>query len=316
MSLPELARRNPSSHGLALIISNDYEDTEKFLAGTEKDGERMKTAFERLGIATIWRHNVRWAELKELLRGAAQLDPRKTMFETISFFFAGHGDTKTIAMEDDPMDLQEVVKAFSPPKARWLGDIPKLFFIDACRGEDIITSYPAPAVHRGSCSRLQEPYPRPRIIFTPKEGNILMAFSTLPSYVARDSTNGSKWTELLADELCKSTEEINEVLRQVRSDFRDLQQDTAHVEGVQLPETRSTLCKRVILNKFKREPQHQLVRATPTYHMQHHSHYVPGYPPGFPRQQVVRASQAFCSVTSNGRTQTTGRLSVERHYRF
>ena len=255
------------------------------LAGTKKDGERMKRAFERLGIATIWRHNVRKAELEQILQGAAQLDPRVSNFETISFVFAGHGDADTIIMQDDPMDLQDVIKAFSPPAARLLGDIPKLFFIDACRGQNQITSVSVPAVWRAGCSRLRQQHPLPTIIQTPKEANVLIAFSTIESYQAGDSPNGSKWIEILADTLCKSSDDIDTILTQVRGDFRCCQQATALNRGVQLPETRSTLCKRVFLNKFRREPQHQSVRVTPTYH-----HYVPRYRSGFSWHQVVHAT--------------------------
>ena len=271
ISLPELARQNPSTHGLALIISNDYKGTDHIpLEGTVKDGNRMQIAFERLGIATIWRHNVTVRELKELLRGAAQLDPRVTKLESISFVFSGHGNKRSIALQDGSITLEWLTDSLSPKKARCIGDIPRLFFIDACRGKRAATSLTVHAVPRASCSKLQAEA-QPSTLLVPKQANVLIAFSTLRSYSASDYSSGSKWINILADMLCKHVEHIETILTLVREKYHELQQHSMFEGKIQQPETQSTLLKEVILNKFKRERQ----SGTPARHAPGHSSMMP-----------------------------------------
>lgn len=211
-SLRELVRQNPSKRGLAIIITNDYKYGEKPLAGTRKDGERMRIAFSRLDIANIWNHNVTRYQLRQLLEEVTQLGSCPETYESISFVFSGHGNNEIFSLQDEcTIDIQEVFDAFSPKKSPHIAAIPKLFFIDACRGDKKIRPLRLPARHRETSLRY-ELQPQPSTSLIPPEGNCLIAFCTLAPYTATDYENGSEWMKILADTICKSTDHIEEVL--------------------------------------------------------------------------------------------------------
>ena len=248
-SLNELVRRNPLSRGVAIIISNDYKySKESSLEGPQKDGERMRIAFSRLKIANIWRHNVTNYQLIDLLKEVAQVAAHfPSKYESISFVFSGHGNENIIVLQDDStVNIHQIIDAFSPRKVPEIADIPKLFFIDACRGGKHIRPLRVPARPR----HRHEEQPQPSTFLTPPEGNFLIAYSTLAPYVAHDTSDGSVWMKILADTMCKSTNHIEEVLTQVRQDLHTHYQ--AHESKVQLPETRSTLLKKVFFNRVTR----------------------------------------------------------------
>jgi hypothetical protein len=252
LSLMEFVRQNPSKRGLAIIISNEYATSSTPLVGPKKDGERMIIAFSRLEIANIWMQNVTKDQLQQLLEEVAQIGPCPETYESISFVFSGHGNNEYLSLEDGAIEIDEVIHAFSPQKAPRIAALPKLFFFDACRGEKIIRPIRVPARRRESSLRT-ELQPQPRTFVTPKEGNFLIAYSTVAPYSAHDYDDGSEWMKILADTMCKSTDHIEEVLTQVRQDLHKVYQHPSFYRKMQMPESRSTLFQKVYLNRVARQ---------------------------------------------------------------
>ena len=246
LSLRELVRRNLSKRGLAIIITNEYLGSARRLVGTKKDGERMKIAFSRLDIANIWRQNVTKYQLNRLLKEVAEIGPCPATYESISFVFSGHGNKEVIGLEDGTVEeILKVIDAFVPLKSPQIAAIPKLFFIDACRGDETIGPVTVPNRRRERSLRY-ELQPQPSTFLIPPKGNCLVAYSTSAPYVSFDHPDGSKWSEILADTMCKSTDHIEDVLTQVRQDYYQNEKNSGYM---QMPETRSTLLQKVYLNR-------------------------------------------------------------------
>ena len=220
-SITELVRQNPTKRGLAVIITNDYvsSSSQKTLSGTKKDGDRMQRAFNTLNITTYWKQNVACDALRKILREVAQLTPSKT-YGSISFVFAGHGtDTGEVYMQDGgKMYIQEIIDSLLPARAPYIGNIPKLFFFDACRGSNPIKPVMVPSsgqrVERDVLCR------GTKTVHVPPNGNVLVAYSTITNFRSfeRDK-EGGVWMKALAEKLTTSKESIEVVLTEVRADL-------------------------------------------------------------------------------------------------
>ena len=257
-SVSEVVGQNLDKRGLAVIVTNDYEGTvRKPLEGPKKDGVRMQGVFTRLKIATYYKHNVGNRELMQILDEVASLRSCPKTYESISFVFSGHGDQDgEICLQDgSKMFIQEIIARLFPVRAPNIACIPKLFFFDACRGPDSMQSVVVPRsganvqrgrLHRGAVR--DRGGTEPNTISIPSEGNTLVAYSTLRQYKAMESSEGGVWMMALASKLVQSNESIETVLTEVREDLVKIYQDPRWKDNMQMPETTSTLLKKVCLN--------------------------------------------------------------------
>jgi hypothetical protein len=257
-TISEVLLQNPSKRGLAIIITNDYGGaTAETLAGTRKDGAEMKRVFERLLIATLWKENVSGDDLHRLLREIPTLSLFPRTYESISFVFSGHGGKgDVLCMQDgSKMHMQEIVNAFLPRQAPNVGNIPKLFFIDACRGSE--TFQPVVVPRTGGNVQVDRPQRSgtkdrgatdTRTVFVPPEGNTIIAYSNISRNKALESKEGGVWMKALAKRMAESKESIENVLTEVRSDLQHIYQNPIWRAHMQLPETISHLLRPVYLH--------------------------------------------------------------------
>ena len=255
-TISEVLLQNPSKRGLAIIITNDYGGAAT-LTGTRKDGARMQRVFEELLIATIWKKNVTSDDLRRLLREIANpLSPFPRTYESISFVFSGHGGERDVLCMQDgsKMHMQEIVTAFLPRQAPKVGNIPKLFFIDACRGSETFQPVVVPRtggnvqIDRRQRSGTRDRGATDRTVFVPPEGNTIIAYSNISRNKAMESKEGGVWMKALAKIMATSKESIENVLTEVRRDLQHMYQDPNWRGHMQLPETISHLLRPVYLH--------------------------------------------------------------------
>ena len=256
-TIAQVILQNSTKRGLAIIITNDYKDGEQqTLSGARKDGTRMQRTFEGLQIATLWRENVSSGDLRGLLQQIATLSPPRT-YESISFVFSGHGGAGDVLFMQDgsKMHMQEIVNAFLPSRARNVGNIPKLFFIDACRGSETFQPVVVPRTGgKNVADRPQRTGTRDRgatdmkTVFVPPAGNTIIAHSNISKNRVLESKDGGVWMKTLARRLAESRESIENVLTEVRQDLQHMYQDPMWRGNMQLPETISCLLRPVYLH--------------------------------------------------------------------
>ena len=259
-SISEVVKQNPSKRGLAVIVTNDYRGVSglETLTGPSKDGARMKRVLESLQIETVWRENVTSDQLWQLLHEVQALPPLPRKYDSISFVFSGHGreGDLLVMQEGQTVHLQGVVNSFLPDQARNIGAIPKLFFIDACRGSG--TFQPVMVPRSGVAVQVDRPQTSGtrdrggndmKTLLVPPEGNVIIAYSNVQGQRALErSRNGGIWMQALAKKLAESRESIDTVLTEVREELHHMYQDPQWQMHMQLPETVSSLLRPVYLH--------------------------------------------------------------------
>lgn len=207
----ERTGKDPRVNGFALIMTNDYSNCEELqtLTGTKTDGEHMKTAFQSLNFETHWERNLTEKRMRDLIHSCAA---RRYLhnYRRIAVVFSGHGtkNHSIYAQDGKPMDVEDLLRAFYPETSPNIGSLPKLFFIDACRGCEQTKTV---LVSKGV---------RDVTLHVPEKGNFLVAYSTMPDHQSYEQAGkGGLWMELLAEKLKSEDASVLDVLTKVNHDL-------------------------------------------------------------------------------------------------
>ena len=216
--------------GVAFIVSNNYDCTPKLdtLMGTHKDAEKMVRVFRQLRYEVIVRKNLTRDELVTFISEAASF-PYTPSYKRLVFTFSGHGVAgeklydhcgrprgnaggKICTQEGEEIEIESIIDQFKPDKYPALGRMARLFFFDVCRGakEDRgVRLQSRGMMEKGGQFIIPE-----RVS---KDGNILVAYSTLPDHKAYEQLSGSLWVDLLTKAILKQSDDISVILTDVNS---------------------------------------------------------------------------------------------------
>ena len=221
--------------GLAVIVTNEYK---KFpcdhLPGVRKDGQAMENAFRSLGFATLWEPNIPSEDMKVLVKSVIKYfqDNPPPKHYIVAFVFSGHGNEGDLLYGEDDEDIHlngEIVKPLA--EEHELGNIPKLFFIDACRGGNELK----PVVKTKK---------KARELIT-AEGNYYVAYSTIPKHVAYmkpgDEMSGSTWMQILAKNLQERSESVSNIVETTSKELWKMYKKHPEIRKWQQPESVSRL---------------------------------------------------------------------------
>ena len=230
--------------GFAVIVTNQYEKRKSKLsqlAGTIEDGRAMDDAFRSLGFATLCKSKISSTDMKVLVESVVtyfgENQPPSKPY-CVAFVFSGHGKHKReerkegdVVCGEDGGDIwldDEIVKPLAAVDQ--IGSIPKLFFIDACRGEK--------RLEKGA------PMPEKREVIT-VEGNYFMAYSTIPKHVAYmnpdDPKSGSDWMQILAKNLKETHASVADVVDYTNEELWKKYEVHRNTDEWEQPETVSRL---------------------------------------------------------------------------
>lgn len=186
----------PGAKGLAVIITNDYSTNPNVidLPGTVCDGKALSSALTALNFAVCWEQNVREDQLGKIIREMSNLKHTNVKnYRCIFFIFSGHGSKDDCLIMEDNKSLnlhEKIISPLLPGKAKRIGNIQKVFLIDACRGEleTSTTSVPRSSIIM-NLERIQ----------LPKEGGFLVAYATMPSHSTYETPGcGGVWLSRVA----------------------------------------------------------------------------------------------------------------------
>ena len=246
-------RDTPISNGLAILIgcTNSSKHKEP-LGGVVRDLVTLQLTFsETLLFTTLCLNNPTVEHVKKVVRCTSELGedaivlPEK--WRRIVVTFSGHGDEEYLYTKDGCMCLREdIVKPLQAMKAEKLAGLPKLFFVDACRGLDTDEGVhvpnlswfsESPPVARGGGGRVSS------------TGNCFIAYSTLFGMQAFEHSNvGGFWIQTLAKELANSEnvdKTIQDVMTRVNKELNKI--CDMRKMAIQQPVTESTLIEDVKL---------------------------------------------------------------------
>ena len=203
--------------GIAVVVASNYVGTKQGeLKGAVNDAQEMQTTLQEhnLQVVPLLNHDANKSMVLDVLRQLSDhlsqyKGPKKN--KVLVFAFSGHGKKDEILITHDEQELflhGEVIKSFV--NYEHLKEIPKLFFIDACRGNHEILR-----TKKGAGD-----YPStPDYIV----GNTLIARATIPEHCAYDGYG--YWMRELAKKIKERDESLSTILDdltgEVRSDAKD-----------------------------------------------------------------------------------------------
>ena len=201
-----------SRRGIAVVVASNYaESKQEYLQGTNKDAEEMEQSLEahNLQVVRLINHA---ASRSVIIKVLDQLDDylRKykgcTKNKVLVFAFSGHGKRGDILITHDNQELTlygEVITKFVRHKD--LKEIPKLFFIDACRGIHGIS----PTKKGGGDCPSTPDY---------MVGNTLIASATIAEHCAYDEYG--YWMRNLAKNIKKHDKSLSIILDDLTEEVR------------------------------------------------------------------------------------------------
>ena len=196
--------------GCAIVIGNSHYQRGGDLPGVANDVKIMDACFKRLGYTVISEMNISADNILLLCdRVLHEYYSRRVSsgepLDSVAFYFSGHGNKNIILGTDwDSCDLHQLSGKFKTN-----GDLrgkPKLFFIDACRG-DLETM----GIVKDAGSLL-----------VGEEADCVFAFATPENYCAVESRKGGVWTAKLAHVLTKQYQqtELVDMLRMADTEVK------------------------------------------------------------------------------------------------
>ena len=219
------------SPGIAILVTCDYKAiTSKgqlsTLVGTNEDAKIVKETFDFFNyiIYQLQNEQATRDDIKALLKDISKdLSAYKGDMErkVIMFAFSGHGTNedeseKIFANDGQTLDIKdEIVLPLTMHKA--VEDIPKLFFIDACRGEMALVSKGTGGAGGGANSTpksTDEQYFEKGVQHV--EGNYRIDYATIPDHVSYAGTGGSMWLPKLALALREKNDSFQNIADNVK----------------------------------------------------------------------------------------------------
>lgn len=170
-----------------MLVNCDYKGswTLNELEGTKEDGKEMiKTFKDELGYNVIHLENEEATEsavyttLWQLSRYLKRYSAARVNKKALIFAFSGHGGSgDTLCFQDGgKLYLSDILQCFV--ENRGVFAIPKLFFIDACRGNTSLT--------KGLAKTIESTVESATKGLSHEEGNFLIAYATIPAHVSYD----------------------------------------------------------------------------------------------------------------------------------
>ncbi|XP_039700356.1 caspase-10 isoform X3 [Pteropus medius] len=202
------------------VIINNHSFTVTSLSerrGTQKDAECLTHVFKWLGFNVNIYNDVTKENLEEVLI-KFQSHPDHADGDCFVFCVLTHGKFGAVYSSDGVLiPIREIMSHFTALQCPGLADKPKLFFIQACQGEEIqlSVSIEADAIN-------PEPTHPPLQNSVPNEADFLLGLATVPGYVSfRHTTEGSWYIQSLYNhlkDLVPRHEDILSILTAVNDD--------------------------------------------------------------------------------------------------
>ena len=205
-------KASKQKRGIAIIVNCDYNDTQSPLVGTNEDAKEMETTSDVLGFHTITLRNPAQSEIKTKIQKISSALPlleevNPDIFRAIVFVFSGHSSDSDTIFSQDEKELNLMTDIVHPLIGhRQIKHIPKLFFIDACRGNE----------------RLKQAYYSKGPI--EKEANFRIDYATVRRHVSYMEDSKSVWLHTLAYELRTKNDSVQNIVATVNKKVFDRRQ--------------------------------------------------------------------------------------------
>jgi len=192
---------NYASMGKFVIINNRDFDPRTGMGlrnGTDVDAENLMLRFKELGFEVVIHQNQKAEEIKSIFQSLSREDHSSRA--AFGCAILSHGEEGVIYGTDRQLDIENITKPFRGDRCKSLVGKPKIFFIQACRGNDLMDGVPVPESGPFMTDAREEDITE-RL---PVESDFLIAYSVVPGYFSwRNSLKGSWFIQALCNCLDK-----------------------------------------------------------------------------------------------------------------
>ncbi|CAD0196683.1 unnamed protein product [Chrysodeixis includens] len=235
---------NNKHRGKALIFNHDEFEScleLKPRSGSRKDCASLQAVLQHLGFNVETFHNLYYSDIMKQMKHTAKQNHSKD--DCIAVIVLSHGDSGVVYAKDTFYNLEKMWGHLSENNCPTLAGKPKLFFIQACQGEDFDDGITLS--RHIETDGWYEPH------MYSNEPNILVALATTPGYISwRRPTIGTPFIQALCKELYSASElDILSILTSVCHQVAvDYESDTSEPKK-QVPCIMSTLTRRLVFTK-------------------------------------------------------------------
>jgi len=185
------------SMGKFVIISNKNFDANTGMGvrtGTDVDAENLYLRFKEFGFDVDVKRNLKAKDIRDLFQGIARMD--HSSYASFGCAILTHGEDGVVYGTNGPIEIDQITKPFKGDRCKSLVGKPKVFFIQACRGTDLMDGTNVDPHQHDANSDIAERLP--------VESDFLMAYSVVPGYFSwRNSIRGSWFIQALCECLDK-----------------------------------------------------------------------------------------------------------------
>ncbi|KAL0626592.1 Caspase-10 [Plecturocebus cupreus] len=240
-------RMNRKHRGHCVIVNNHSFTSLRDRRGTYKDAEILRCVFNWLGFTVCTYNNVTRGRMEEVLQ-EQKCNPDHVNGDCFVFCILTHGKFGAVYSSDEAlMPIREIMSHFTALQCPGLAEKPKLFFIQACQGDEI---QPSVSIEADALNPEQQPTSLQGILqdSIPVEADFLLGLATVPGYVSfRDVQEGSWYIQSLCNHLktlVPRHEDILSILTAVNNDVSR----RADKQGTkkQMPQPAFTLRKKLV----------------------------------------------------------------------
>ncbi|XP_041662167.1 caspase-8 isoform X2 [Cheilinus undulatus] len=241
---------NAEKRGFCLIINNhDFSKSKQYLQrreGTMVDEERLIKVFEWLQFDTEIKRDCKREDMLSALHELSRRDHSNV--DCLVCCILSHGELEGVfGVDGVTVSLKELREPFNGLMCPSLADKPKLFFIQACQGNDL--QKPVDLESDGPSSRHVVSDAVKYSI--PSDADFLLAMSTVPSFVSfRERVNGTWFIQTLCQNLVQMVPrgaDLVSILTKVNGDVSKKTDITGQKK--QMPQPAFTLRKKVVFPK-------------------------------------------------------------------
>lgn len=216
--------------GIALIINNKKFTTMKQRSGTDVDCRNLENVFKQLGFNVMVHRDLKGREIQQILTQLSRHN--HSQFDGFILTILSHGIEGAIYGTDEYLvKIDDLIGYFSSDRCPTLSGKPKLFFLQACRGERFDAGVEAtdgrsvgPEGDQGdqatqAAQAAQPDIPEAELVKKmleleldstdsfasakskmPSQSDMLLAYATVPGYVSwRNSERGSWFIQALCE---------------------------------------------------------------------------------------------------------------------
>ncbi|KAL3876376.1 hypothetical protein ACJMK2_034228 [Sinanodonta woodiana] len=238
---------NHLHRGIAIIINNQHFDQHlklKERSGTDVDGLTLYAVFQEMGFSVRVHENKKVSEMMDIL--SSKEDEYHRQSDCFMCAILSHGEEGVIYGTDAKTDLQSLLRYFKGNACPGLVGKPKIFFIQACQGEEFDKGENLNVVDAMGYQ------PNENITKIPTQADVLIVYSSVPGFYSwRNCKKGSWFIQALTEVLQKSWKKcdlltiLTRVNKKVAFDFKSETNNPETSEMKQIPMFTSMLTKEV-----------------------------------------------------------------------